>query len=118
MKNTREQVLQSVLFSIVCIYSTSIFVHTLKKSYAMQWHFSMMQHQPNPCMDPFLTNFDNILHEHNAGIVRACADDIGITLKRLEHLQLIHPIYSDCKELGGLASKPIKCGFSTFVQIH
>ena len=65
----------------------------------------------NNAIDPFLTNFDNILREHNAGIVRACADDIGITLKRLKRLQLIHPIYSDCKDLGGLALKPIKCVF-------
>ena len=63
----------------------------------------------NNALDPFLTNFDNVLRAHKAGIVRACADDIGISLRRLKHLQLIYPIYQDCKELGGLALKRIKC---------
>ncbi len=63
----------------------------------------------NNATDPFLTSFDNILRSKNAGIVRACADDIGITLSRLKHLLLIYVIYYDCKSFGGLALKPIKC---------
>ena len=42
-------------------------------------------------------------------IIRACADDIGITLTRLRHLKLVCPIYAQCMHLAGLALKPIKC---------
>ena len=45
----------------------------------------------------------------HAGIVRACADDIGIVLKQLKHLKIIYPIFSDCKTHAGLALKPPKC---------
>ncbi len=72
----------------------------------------------NNAIDPFLFKIHNILRANSAGIVRACADDIGITFKMLKHLQLIHPIYCDCNDLGGLALKPRKCVFSPFVQIH
>ena len=63
----------------------------------------------NNALDPFLTNFGNVLRAHKAGIVRACADDIGIAVRKLGHLGMIYPIYQACKELGGLALKPIKC---------
>ena len=63
----------------------------------------------NNALDQFLTNFRNDLRANKAGIVRACADDIGISLRRLKHLQLIYPIYCNCNDLGGLALKPIKC---------
>ena len=63
----------------------------------------------NNALDPFLTNFDKILRANDAGIVRACADDIGISIRKLKHLHLIYPIYQECKELAGLALKPSKC---------
>jgi len=63
----------------------------------------------NNALDPFLSSFHNILRANNAGIVRACADDIGISPARLKHLKLISPLYSDCETLAGLALKPIKC---------
>ena len=43
----------------------------------------------NNALGPFLTSFDNILCANDAGIVRACADDIGISIKKLRHLHLI-----------------------------
>ncbi len=51
----------------------------------------------NNAIDPFLFKIHNILRANNAGIVRACADDIGITLSMLRHLRMIHPIFQDCK---------------------
>ena len=54
-------------------------------------------------------SFDKILRDNDAGIVRACADDIGISIRKLKHLHLIYPTFEECKELGGLALKPIKC---------
>ena len=63
----------------------------------------------NNAIDPFLACFDKALRTRRAGIVRACADDIGIVLKQLKHLKLIYPIFSDCKSHAGLALKPPKC---------
>ena len=40
----------------------------------------------NNAIDPFLASFDNALRSRHAGIVRACADDIGIVLKQFKHL--------------------------------
>ena len=64
---------------------------------------------PNNAIDPFLFKIHNFLRAKNAGIVRACADDIGITLSMLRHLRMIFPIFHDCKTLAGLELKPIKC---------
>ena len=49
------------------------------------------------------------LRESNKGIVRACADDIGVCLARLQHLQIISPIFISAEELAGLKLKPPKC---------
>ena len=62
----------------------------------------------NNAIDPFLASFDKALRSRHAGIVRACADDLGIVLKR-KHLKLVHPIFNDCKSHAGLALKPPKC---------
>ena len=50
----------------------------------------------NNAIDPFLFKIHNSLRAKSAGIVRACADDIGITLSMLRHLRMIHPIFQDC----------------------
>jgi len=63
----------------------------------------------NNALDPFLCKIHCILREKNMGIVRACADDIGICLGRLKHLQLIAPIFSSALKLAGLKLKPPKC---------
>ena len=57
----------------------------------------------------FLTRFHNTLRSNNAGIVRACADDIGISIVRLKHLLLIAPVFKECRIFAGLKLKPIKC---------
>ena len=63
----------------------------------------------NNAIDPFLASFDKALRSRHAGIVRACADDIGIVLKQLKHLRMIFPIFNDCNTYAGLALKPPKC---------
>jgi len=63
----------------------------------------------NNALDPFLCKIQSVLREKNRGIVRACADDIGICLGRLRHLQLIAPIFSEAMLLAGLKLKPAKC---------
>ena len=63
----------------------------------------------NNAIDPFLFKIHNILKAKSSGIVRACADDIGITLSMLRHLRMIHPIFQDCETFVGLELKPIKC---------
>ena len=63
----------------------------------------------NNAIDPFLFKIHNILRANSAGIMRACADDIGITLSMLRHLRMIYPIFKDCKTLAGLDLKPSKC---------
>ena len=63
----------------------------------------------NNALDPFLTRFHNTFRPNNAGIVRACADDIGISIVRLKHLLLIASVFKDCRIFAGLELKPIKC---------
>ena len=63
----------------------------------------------NNAQDPFLARFHNALREKHSGIIRACADDIGITLTQLRHLRIVHPIFGECKAHGGLNVKPPKC---------
>ena len=63
----------------------------------------------NNALDPFLAMFHNAPRADKIGIIRACADDIGITLTMLKHLRLVHPIFKDCKTHAGLNLKPIKC---------
>jgi Reverse transcriptase (RNA-dependent DNA polymerase). len=63
----------------------------------------------NNALDPFLVCMDRVLRSKRAGIVRACADDVGSSLRRLKHLGLLHPIFEKAKALGGLSLKPAKC---------
>ena len=50
----------------------------------------------NNALDPFLAMFHNALRSEKVGIIRACADDIGITLTMLKYsrtankLQALH----------------------------
>jgi hypothetical protein len=45
----------------------------------------------NNALDPFLYLITKTLRARAAGIARACADDIGLTLRRLAGLKLIYP---------------------------
>ena len=49
------------------------------------------------------------LRNAHAGIARACADDIGASLRGLYHLKILQPIFQCAKEIAGLNLKPSKC---------
>jgi len=63
----------------------------------------------NNALDPFLYFMERELSLRKAGISRACADDIGVTLRRLSHLALLSPIFGEAISLAGLELKPPKC---------
>jgi len=63
----------------------------------------------NNALDPFLYFMERELSVRRAGIGRACADDIGVTLRRLGHLALLYPIFGEANNLAGLELKPPKC---------
>jgi len=63
----------------------------------------------NNSLDPFLNMIHTKLREANRGISRGCADDIGVILARLKHLQLLYPIFQNAEEFAGLKLKPAKC---------
>ena len=93
----------------------AVFTHNCTKYILINFLSGVLQGCPgsallfNNAIDPFLFKIHNILRANNAGIVRACADDIGITLNMLRHLRMIQPIFQDCKTFAGLELKPIKC---------
>ena len=45
------------------------------------------------------------------GMVRTCADDIGVSLNELRHLEAFCPMHEKCTASIGLALKPPKCVF-------
>ncbi len=63
----------------------------------------------NIALDPFLTLFYDSLREKGSGIIRACADDLGASLRSLKQLMLLFPIFKDAQTLAGLLLKPPKC---------
>ena len=52
-----------------------------------------------------------------AGIVRACADDIGVALRALRFLKLLFPIFQSAQSIAGLNLKPSKCNIIVLVQL-
>ena len=61
------------------------------------------------CLDPFLAAFDKVLVAAGRGILRACADDIGIALKSLATFKYLFPIFDSAQMIAGLTLKPSKC---------
>ena len=72
----------------------------------------------NNALDPFLYLMQRELSARKAGISRACADDIGVALRRLSHLNLLHPIFSDARSSAGLELKPPKCVIVPLCDLH
>ena len=51
------------------------------------------------------------------GIVRACADDVGVALASYRHLKFLFPIFATAEDIAGLALKPPKCNIVfTFIE--
>ena len=60
-------------------------------------------------VSPSLVHFDQSLARSQGGIVRACADDIGICLKNYSSLKNMHIVFGFASELALLTLKPSKC---------
>ena len=60
-------------------------------------------------INPFLLHFEEALVGKYEGIVRACADDIGVCLKDYRSLKALHRVFSFAKQIANLTLKPSKC---------
>ena len=60
-------------------------------------------------INPFLLHFEEILEKDKLGIVRACADDIGISLHDFRSLANVSIVFECAKRLANLNLKPPKC---------
>ena len=60
-------------------------------------------------IDPLLHMFKTMLENSNLAWVRACADDIGISLSQLRHLSIVRLLLGDFTVVSGLNLKFIKC---------
>ena len=61
------------------------------------------------CIDPFFMAMERAIDDACRGMVRTCADDVGVALYELRHSKVFFPIYEQCKSATGLALKPPKC---------
>ena len=59
-------------------------------------------------MDPFLRHFEELIENSERGIVRACADDVGASLRDISSLSVMKCVFDSAETLAGLALKPTK----------
>jgi len=62
-----------------------------------------------PVLSSVSSAFQREQTEKRAGILRACADDIGAALKALKFLVFLKPIFDASAAFAGLHLKPAKC---------
>ena len=60
-------------------------------------------------IDPLLEAFEEAIGQQNRGIVKVCADDIGMALSSFKYLRHIAPIFQTIAKTAGLCLKPPKC---------
>ena len=60
-------------------------------------------------IDPLLYAFEQHIHTPGLGCVRACADDIGVSLNQLSDLRPLFVLFDKFRKLSGLVLKPSKC---------
>ena len=60
-------------------------------------------------IDPFLIHFEQALSGKYEGIVRACADDVGIALADFRSLEVVEKVFHFAKECANMCLKPKKC---------
>eukprot|EP00959_Pyramimonas_sp_CCMP1952_P214208 4482039-Pyramimonas_sp.AAC.1 len=56
-----------------------------------------------------MSNVDQSICLEDRGVVRACADDVGAALRRLEHLRIMRRIFSMANRVAALILKLKKC---------
>lgn len=61
------------------------------------------------CLNPFLEGMERAMAANRAGVVRACADDIGAALRCVSSLSLLSPFFALAERAAGLVVKPPKC---------
>ena len=61
------------------------------------------------CMDPLLRHLQRPFPSLDHGVVRACADDIGLVMMCVTQLVLIAETFCFAEKLAGLALQPAKC---------
>jgi hypothetical protein len=61
------------------------------------------------CIDPLLYLFQKHIESPGLGSVRACADDIGVSLRSLISCEVIANLFRDFQGLSNLNLKPKKC---------
>ena len=59
------------------------------------------------CLDPFLIWLNAVIKDD--ALLRACADDLGAALGKLEVLCRVEPVFQVAKDIAGLTLKPSKC---------
>ena len=59
------------------------------------------------CLDLLLTWIDKVTQDD--ATARACADDLGAALAKLEVLTRIAPVFIAAQDIAGLTLKPSKC---------
>ena len=103
------------LFQGIYHNASAVYFHSNQKFVIIKFLSGVLQGCPgsaflfNNALDPFLILFHNTLREMSRGIIRACADDLGVALSRLRYLELLHPIFVSANEFAGLTLKPPKC---------
>ncbi len=60
-------------------------------------------------IDPLLYIFKTRIEDAALGCVKACADDIGASLRALYHLPILDRAFHEFKSISGLVLKPKKC---------
>ena len=60
-------------------------------------------------IDPLVHLFQNKIEDRALGAVRACADDIGASLKALYYLPILHTAFEEFQNVSGLTLKPQNC---------
>ena len=63
-------------------------------------------------VDPLLWSFKRYL---TGTLTRACADDVGMALRKLEMLALVYRMFEDYRRVSNLTLKPAKCILITTV---
>ena len=67
--------------------------------------------------DPFLIHFEQAFSGKYEGIVRACADDVGIALADFRSLKVVEKVFRFAKECANMCLKPKKCNLIPLNQI-
>ncbi len=60
----------------------------------------------NNALDPFFRLLVKYCKEKRAGIIRACADDLGAALRAAKYLKCFAPILADAQSFAGLTLNP------------